>query len=820
VQNTPVRRLVRVLALLLTLGITVGLGAGAWIWGQLRASLPPLDGSLAVVGLSGPVIVTRDALGIPTISGGSRADVARATGFLHGQDRFFQMDLSRRRAAGELAALVGAGAVDADREVRLHRFRAEAREAVSGMDRRWHALLDAYADGVNSGLASLRAAPFEYVLLRQQPRPWAVEDSMLVVLSMFITLQLDGGEYESTLATLHDVLPPDMAAFLAPRGTEWDTPLVGPAFPVPPIPGPEVYNLRARLAARPRPPAPVSARGPSPSSALTALLGSEPIDGATLGSNNWAVSGSLTEDGGALVANDMHLTIRVPNIWYRAALEWPPDGDPTAARQQVIGVTLPGLPVMVVGSNTHVAWGFTNAQADWNDIVRLELDPADPNRYRTPAGWRAFDQHDEVIEVAGEASRHERVRWTVWGPVIGADHQGRQQALRWVAHDAERLRVPATALESARTIEDAFDAVNGLGTPGQNVVVADETGRIGWTIYGSVPRRVGFDGRLPTSWADGSRGWNGWLDPSEYPRISDPESGRLWTANARAVDGQMLDGLGDGNYDVGARARIIRDRLAEQGRFSARDMLDIQLDTRAEYLTRWRTLLLDTLTPAAIGGHDDRRVLGGIVEEGWDGHAAADSAAFRLTSWFREEVHRTIAGFLLAECYDVDPAFRYERVRLREGPVWAMLSAQPIHLLDPRYGTWTDVLVEAVDAVIARSAERGGLAAPWWAENVAAYRHPLSAAVPFVDRWLDMPRLPLPGAASTPRMHAGAAAASERMVVSPGQEADGIMHMPTGQSGHPLSPFYGNSHPAWVNGDASPFLPGPTVHTLTLTPKL
>jgi len=535
-------------------------------------------------------------------------------------------------------------------------------------------------------------------------------------------------------------------------------------------------------------------------------------DGA-IGSNNWAVAGRLTNDGRALIANDMHLTVRVPNTWYRASLEWQ-DG-PNASPHRLMGVTLPGVPAVVVGSNTHVAWGFTNSQGDWSDIVLLEIDPSNSNRYRTPEGWRTFDRYDEMIDVAGEERRQQSIRWTIWGPVMDPDHKGRLRALRWVAHDAARLGLSITALESARTIDEAFDAVNGLGTPGQNFVAADDTGRIGWTIYGSIARRVGFDGRVPVSWADGTRGWSGWLKREEYPRVIDPESGRIWTANARVVDGEMLARIGDGNYEVGSRARIIRERLASQNRFSAADLLDIQLDTNAEFLTRWRTLLLQTLKTVT----DQPRIrLREIVERDWDGHASPGSAGYRLTRMFREEVSKEVIAFVLVECYEADATFDYRSVRRREGPIWKLVSERPMHLLDPHYASWDELLLSAATGAVVRAEREGGLAEPWSTWNITAYRHPLSAGLPLVRRWLDMPVQPLPGDLYTPNMHWNSSASSERMIVSPGHEDEGIMHMPTGQSGHPLSPFYSNSHQAWVNGEPTPFLPGPPVYTLTLTP--
>ena len=807
------RRLVRALVIALVILMVAAVAGGFWARGRLRASLPQLEGERRLPGLGSAVDVTRDALGIPTVRAASRTDLARAMGFLHAQDRFFQMDLSRRRAAGELAALVGARAVALDREIRIHRFRAEARRAVDLLAPRDRAILDAYAAGVNAGLAALGEKPFEYLLLRQDPRAWRADDSLLVVLSMFITLQDTDGSYEAALATMSDVLPREMFAFMAPRGTDWDTPVVGEPFAIPPIPGPDIYDVRARR--RGKRPIEVQRR---PEVAWGGGrwelgVGDHEREAIAVGSNNWAIAARLSADGGALVANDMHLGIRVPNTWYRAAWEWP---DHT-----LYGVTLPGVPAMVVGSNTHVAWGFTNTYADWSDIVLLETDPQRGTSYRTPEGWREMEAFDETIEVAGQPAQHALVRWTIWGPVLGPDHRGRARAYRWVAHSAERLAASVMPLEDARTIEEAFDSANGLGTPGQNFVVADRGGRIGWTIYGAIPRRQGIDGQLPASWADGSRGWTGWLDDAEYPRMLDGRDGRIWTANARVVDGDRLAKLGDGSYEIGSRARIIRDRLMAQARFTPRDLLSIQLDTRADFLGRWRELILKTLTPDVVAGRRQRARFREIVERGWTGRALPESAAYRLTRAFREIVSERVFTSVLAECYEADEHFDYTEVRRREGPIWRLVSEQPPHLLDLRYKTWHEMLVATVDTAIedVMRNRSGDLEDRRWSEfNVTAFRHPLSAAIPFVGRWLDMPHYEIPGDLYTPRMAWGSVGASERMVVSPGREANGIMHMPTGQSGHPLSPFYANSHDAWIKGEPTPFLPGPAVHSLRLDP--
>ena len=805
---------------LLALAALLLLIAGVTVWAgvQLRASLPQLDGERRLMGLSAPVQVSRDELGVPTIRGATRVDVARATGFLHAQDRFFQMDLARRRAAGELAALVGGQALALDREIRIHRFRAQAERGLAMLGPNDRAALAAYTEGVNAGLTALGAVPFEYVVLRQDPEPWKAEDSLLVVLSMFITLQDTDGSYEATLATMHDVLPTAMFDFLAPRGSELDTPLLGQAFPMPPIPGADVYDLRTR---RRELPTPNLQRPRTDQAELGFGIGNLGFpEREALGSNNFAVAGRLTANGGALVANDMHLSIRVPNTWYRAALEWTNTANP-ATPNRLIGVTLPGVPAVVAGSNTHVAWGFTNTYADWSDIVLLDVDAAHPGQYRTPDGWRPFERHNEIIKVAGQPDEELAVDWTIWGPVLGPDHRGRPRALRWVAHAAERLAVSITPLESAQTVEEAFDVANGLGTPGQNIVVADRSGRIGWSVYGSIPRRVGLDGQLPQSWSDGSRRWDGWLDDAEYPRVVDPPGGRIWTANNRVVDGEMLAKLGDGSYEIGSRARAIRDRLTQRDTFTARDLLDIQLDTGATFLSRWRKVVVDLLASPLAGDSTDRRAFLDLVGRNWPATVSPDSAGYRLTRQFRDIVSERVIAFVLSECYEADRSFDYTTVRRRDAAIWTLVTEQPEHLLDPRYASWSELLLAAVDDTIGQAMRdrTGTLRDRVWSEyNVVAFRHPLSPAIPLAGRWLDMPRVDMPGDLYTPRVHWGAIGASERMIVSPGREDEGIMHMPTGQSGHPLSPFYGNSHDAWVRGEPTSFLPGPARHSLMLTP--
>jgi penicillin G amidase len=799
-----VRRALKFLLGFLVLLAMLIIGGGVYARSELGASLPLLNGTASLPGLNDKVTVERDALGIPTISGRSRQDVARALGFLHAQDRFFQMDLQRRQPAGALSELVGARAVEVDEAIRVHRFRDVAHRAYLKSEPAYRAILDAYAAGVNAGLSALGAAPFEYLILRAAPEPWQPEDSILTVLAMFSTLQGRQAGFEQTMGAMRDSLPPSMFRFLSTTGSDWDTPVIGAPTPRPPVP-----DVHMRTQVRPSRPRDPRTSGP------------DADELATIGSNNWAVAGTHTSNGGALVANDMHLTIAVPIIWYRASFAFP---DPNAANvtQRIHGVTLPGLPSMVVGSNGHVAWGFTNTGGDWSDLILLDPDPRDPSKYLTPDGPKPFTEFDETIFVKGAAEKTIRVRWTVWGPVVWKDAKGREYAQRWIAHDADKLASDTTRPERARSIDDLIGAVADLGMPNQNVTMADSAGRIAWTIGGAIPRRVGHDGLTPQSWADGTNRWDGYLTASEFPRIVDPKHGRIWTANAPVVDGAMLAAIGEGGYADGIRARLIRDRLMGIDNATPQDMLSIQLEDRALFLERWRELLLTTL---AAGGSrlpgSGREEFRRLIDTAWTGRASPDSVGYRLVRAFRTSFVRDVMTSLTAPAKSVDPAFDYTRSNRGEGPVWQLISERPMHLLDPRYKTWDDHILAVVDQVIGELTEGGKkLSERTWGEaNSAQIVHPLASAIPYLGSYLNMPGDPLPGDVYTPRASSPRTGPSQRMVVSPGREHEGIMQIPTGQSGHPLSPHYRDQYRAWLEGVATPFLPGATVSTLILEPS-
>jgi len=778
-----------------------GLGFAATVlfilaWLALRASLPELDGEVNVDGLSAVATIERDAAGIPTITANNRVDLAFATGFAHGQDRFFQIDLTRRQAAGELSEIIGAATLDVDKRYRFHRFRSRAQVAVSALPESELAILKSYTEGVNAGLASLDAKPFEYFVLRADPQVWLTEDSILVLYAMFAMLNDSRAIKDVQRGLAHRILPIEAYAWLYPQGTPWDAPLMGePRAPVP-MPSPDDYSIS-------------DVRSETPSANE---VGKPNLNG----SNNWAVGGTLTSTGRAIVSNDMHLGLSAPNIYYQARLVVD-----SGEHRDVTGVTLPGAPFVVAGSNGNVAWGFTNSYGDWTDAVLLKTGSS-PDTYRAPGGELPYVVHRENINVKGGDPVQLVVRETIWGPVLeGIDYPDGDIAVSWIAHHTEAVNLRVLDLETTRNVHEAIDVANTMGIPPQNFVTGDAGGNIAWTIAGKIPRKSSFNAMLPADWSE-EPGWAGWLDASLYPRVVNPESGRIWTANARVTDGEALDLVGDGGYDLGARARQIRNGLFAKETFTPADMLEIQYDDRAVFLEPWRDLLLEILDNEAIAADAQLVEYRRLVAE-WIPRAAPESVGYRLVRAFRLEVQAQVFHALMAPVRD-----EYEGdVRLRisnqfEASLWTLVTEQPAHLLPADYETWQELMLESVRQNIRYFENNfdGPLADRSWGErNTARISHPLSRAIPILSGFLDMPSDPLNGDVDMPKAQGPTFGASERFSVSPGDEANGVMHMPTGQSGHPLSDFYRDGHEDWVKGRASPFLPGEAQYTLVLQPR-
>lgn len=785
--------------------------AAAAIYVALRGSLPRLEGELALAGLAAPASIERDAFGVPSIRARSRVDLAFATGFGHAQDRFFQMDLMRRSAAGELAALLGPSLVDADRTLRVHRFSAVAREVIERAQPDERRLLEAYTAGVNAGLDALSVRPWEYLVLRLDPKPWEPKDSVLAAFSMYLSLHEWTAASELAREHLRATLQPELFAFMHPIGTAWDAPIEGGPWRTPPIPGPDVINLREANASAKRAPASGYSQQPAASSRFATR------DEAP-GSNAWAVAGAYTAHGAAVLANDMHLGLRLPNVWYQARLiVEPSDGEEGS---DLVGVTLPGLPFLIAGSNGSVAWGYTNSYGDWLDLVIVEIDEQDPARYLTPEGSERFELHRERIEVNGGAAQVSELRTTRWGPVVREEANGRVLALAWTAHRPEATNLEMAEFETSTSIDELFDHANRAGAPVQNIVAVDASSNIGWSFMGQLPIRGSHDASVPSSWRAAGAGWLGWRAPSEYPRVINPEGGRLWSANNRMIEApHWFELIGEGRYDLGARASQIRDALRVLPNASEHDLASIQVDDRALFLARWRDLLLERLEKDARGDARYREVREHV--QNWSGRASADDVGYRLVRAFRDQVRADVYDMLTSVARaTAPPDIEFVPSKQFEGPLWALVTERPLHLLSPKYESWDQLLLSSLDAVLAQLSNSCEALSrcTWGRENTLSMKHPLSSALPFFARWLDMPQVPMNGDAAMPRVQGPSFGASERLVVSPGREAQGLIQMPGGPVDHPLSPFYGAGHEEWVRGEPRPLLPGKAEYALTLVP--
>ncbi len=762
---------------------------GIWFWHVMAESVPALEGQMPISGLRLPVEIQRDASGVPTLTASNRLDLARALGFLHGQERYFQMDMLRRSGSGELSELLGAAALPADISHRLHQFRTRAKAVWEQMPVNHRMLIEAYSVGVNAGLLALARKPFEYTLLQAEPAPWRPEDTLLVVYAMYFELQDHNGWLQRRRVLAEKALGPSLAHFLYPPGEPDDAALDGSILPEPPMP--DTF---------------------APPSAGSRVLPAPPPNG----SDAFAISPSRTKTGRAIVANDMHLPLRVPNVWYRARLRIRQAGQVSL---DLNGITLPGGPLLAAGSNGKIAWGFTDANIATSDAVILTPVERNSRSYLTPQGPRSLSVHTESICPAGGMCRDLEVEDSIWGPVVAREADGTRIALRWTADDASAITFNGLlSFETASTVREAFDAAHGAGLPQQNLIAVDRDGHIGWTIMGQVPRRSGLDG-LPRSWADGSRGWEGYLSAAEIPEIIDPPDGILWSANNRAVGGAALRLLGDGGYSSAARARQIRNDLEAKDQITEADLLSIQLDLHAQELDPWQKLLADFLKARP----DQLSQAMSNQAQDWGGAAKINSVGYRLVRSFEEDAIQLIYGGFGGAIKAIAGPDAGPVVAHRAGwPSLQLLTRRPAQLVPPPFKTWDDVMGALYDRLTKRVREEAGgdlKQFTWGNRNRLGIHHTLAMAIPGLGILTDPPDVPVPGDTLVPRVAKPGFGASERFVISPGHESEGIFEMPVGQADDPLSPYFLAGHSDWLEGRASSFLPGSSRWMLLLTPE-
>lgn len=758
------------------------------IWLLLRGSLPQLEGRVQAAGLSDKVSVMRNERGVPVIEGASREDVAYATGFTHAQERFFQMDTLRRGGAGELAELLGPSVLPVDKERRLHRARSHATALLASLPPAERQLLERYTAGVNDGLAGLKVRPVEYLMLRSQPKPWTAVDSLLVIWAMYFDLQQYQKARALSLAWFRGHTTPAQFAFFFPPASNWDAPLDAPGISAPALPIPDAAPDWMGPAVK--------------ASATSASMAALDTPLPMVGSNSWAIAGSRSTNGLPVIANDMHLQLSLPNNWYRAVLLY---RTASGEQRRVAGVTLPGLPYVVVGSNGKVAWGLTNSFCECVRLLPLETDPANPQRVRSAKGWEQLTRVQETIRVQGGAPVMLDIRQTSLGPVL--DVEQRPYAMQWAAAQAGAINLRFAELEAASDVNSALASAAVAGIPAQNFIVGDAAGHIGWTIAGGLLAPAGAEGLLPAA---------------AHPKLIDPAGGRLWTANNRQLAGAGAELIGDGGADIGARATRIRDRLAAlPERATPQQVADIALDTEAVFLAPWRERLLRLLDDKALAGQPQRAEYRRLIQSNWSGRADSDSVGYTLVREYFYALYRRLFGRVNETLRGISMRATFNVTTPRWSETTARLIDQAPERWLPGGMSWREVQLAALDDAIAILTEnKQPLASAKWGEhNKVAIKHRFARGFPVLNPVLSAPAQPQAGDDYMPRVAMPGFGQSMRMVVSPGQEDQGRLIMPGGQSGHPFSRHFLADQQDWLDGRSGALLSDGKRTTLVLTPK-
>lgn len=749
--------------------VLLALAASAVVYGILSLSLPALDGQGQSTALSAPVTLERDAIGQAVITARNRHDAAYALGFAHGQDRFFQMDLLRRNAAGELSELFGEAALGLDKRLRFHRFRTLSQRILQQLPASEQRLLARYAQGVNEGQAQSGIQGFEYLLLGAEVRPWQPEDSLLVIFSMYLDLQESTLKRDEALILVESLFGEEMKHFII-QPSNYQAALDSSEVVKNDIKIPKLGDI-------------AKFKGVAHIKELSIF-----------GSNNWAVTGQHTKTGAAILSDDMHLGLNTPAIWYRAQLNYD-----TASGEviQVSGVTLPGAPAVVVGSNNQVAWGFTNGYLDTADWIKL-----DPQVDTT---WQVTEQ----LKLPGGRSEAFTLTLSDYGPVKQIRDEA--YALSWVAHQDYAVNLGLLGLESAGSVDDALERAAQIAIPVQNMVVVDAQGNAAWRPTGAVPGRA-----VPSDTAIPSQAYSDDWQRNEVQRpvVKNPTHGKIWTANSRVVSAQQHQRFGDGGYALGARSVQIRDRLMAQNQFDEADFMRLQLDNEARFLVPWHQLLSALL---ANEGDSYARDSGYLSD--WQACACPESVGYTLVRRFRDHTLDLLFAPVEHTLQQVDGSLSPLK-RYLEPAAWQLIHERPAHW-QQQYSDWDAMLLAAYESAKSQLRETEGrdmAAWQWGRVNQLEVKHPFSRQIPLLSGLLDMPVVAGYGDSYMPAVQKPAFGASQRFIAQPGHLDKAIMSVAGGQSGHPLSPFYRAGFSAYAQGEAVPLLPGAINHRITFTP--
>jgi penicillin amidase len=795
----PLRR--RIFRGAAVLAAVVLLVAAVALYTALTSSIPSPSGTLAVDGLAAPVEIVRDHEGVPHIAGTRAEDLYTALGFAHAQDRLWQMELMRRAAQGRLSEIFGDRTFEIDVFLRTLDLYGHAERSFSALPADSQALLETYALGVNAYLdrkTSLFEArlPPEFLLLRHTPEPWRPADSIVAIKMMALML---GTNLQHEIARLIYAARGLSSAEIADLMVIDEGSSDGPDKASPP-PLPELatlYPLR-RLAALP---------DPAPTAALDSLIGS----GA---SNNWVVSGARTQSGKTLLANDPHLRLSAPSVWYLAHLVLaPPSGDTF----NLVGATLPGTPLVVLGRSDDLAWGFTTTGADVQDIFIEKINPANPAEYLTPDGWRRFEISEMVIRIKGAPPRTVERRRTRHGPVLPASWRGlggllgddHVAALQWTALSDDDTTIAAGLIDTrVHRVAEYMEKMRLYVVPMQSIVVADAGGRIGLIAPGRVPIRAPGNrvaGRAPVPGWDASYDWQGFVPFSELPRIENPPQGAIGTANARIVGPDYPHHL-TFDWEAPYRKQRLGELVLERSGHDLATMRAAQLDVYSPAFARLKDLMIAAARPSVT---THAAILDRLSK--WDGTMRADiPEPLVFVCWLMEAVKGTFRD-------DLGPAFNVffdaeapSMIRLLEGRATGRDWCDD--RTTPNRESCGPVLASALATAMDRLIARFGPDWTQWRWGEAHYangEHRALGHLPVLGRLLNI-HVPSPGGPYTlnrGKMEFGEEppfanrhGSSYRAIYDFSDLDRSLYIQSTGQSGHPLSPHYRSFVGRWSEG--------------------
>jgi penicillin amidase len=821
---------------LLALVLLAAVAGVLWLRSAATAALPELDGDLHLAGLSAPVIVRRDAHGVPHIEAATEGDLFVAQGYVTAQDRLWQMDLFRRNANGELAEILGSSMVKHDRAQRVLQFRNTARRIYANQPPADRARLDAYARGVNLFIAQHQATlPPEFRLLGYRPQPWSGVDSVSIGLTMVQMLDTHWDSKLSREAISAKLKDPKLEADLYPVGSWRDHPPTGvqanPSQSHPkPAPASNDDENRNQASA-----APVAHED---TLALRALLGLPNCNGCMPGSNNWVIAGSHTASGKPLLSNDMHLGLTEPNIWYMADLKV--NGSNGAPGFHAAGVTLPGMPYVIAGHNDHVAWGFTALYADVQDLYIEKLDGRGDFQ-NLDGDWKPLQVDHEIIKVRGGKDVLLDVQLTAHGPLLNPifTKETRPIALKWTLYDPTLNSLPLYQLNVASNWKEFSAALATWSWPTQNVVYSDDQGHIAYHAIGKVPIRLGgtgvFTRPIPTDQLYSRYEWGlSWIPQLIYipyeamPHAVDPPSGFLATANSRVPPHEPpYDPFPKNDLSVipltaewpdPYRTERIYKLLDGRDHLTPADLLAVQTDIYSEVdqeLAHRFAYAIDH-TPDA----DARLRQAAALLRAWDGRLTTDSAAASLVTQTRRALWPLILEPKLGK--EIAAQYRWAESNFAEEEIIMHSSSD---WLPPAYKNWDELLTDAV-----RKAMKNGKApsdvARWsygsW--HVVDIEHPLAVFLPLVGRVSGTGEQPLSGDTTTVKQVGRAFGPSQRFTMDWSNIDGSTENIVLGESGNPYSPYFRDQWNDWYGGAtfALPFSPSAvaaqTRHTLRLLP--